>query len=178
MVSREELQGDVSSQLSHLEIERKFLVPNQPDLSGAKSNQIIQGYLAISEDGTEVRIRQKGDRYFETVKTTGTLSRGEFEIEISREQYASLWPATTGKRLEKRRYEIPYQGYTIELDVYEGTLAGLIVAEIEFPSEADSERFTPLPWFGREVTSDPAYKNQSLVRYGRPSDDAAPHKQS
>ena len=165
---KEWLTDTLPEQQENREIERKFLVPAQPDLISAKSNKINQGYLAISEDGAEVRIRRKGDRYFETVKTAGKLSRGEFEIEISREQFECLWPATTGKRLNKQRYELHYRGHTIELDLYQGTLKGLMVAEIEFTTEQESEKFTPVHWFGREVTNDPAYKNQNLARYGHP----------
>jgi CYTH domain-containing protein len=41
------------------EIERKWLVRDLPRLRGIKHQQIIQGYLAISSDGTDVRIRRK-----------------------------------------------------------------------------------------------------------------------
>jgi len=84
------------------EIERKWLVRAVPRLREFKREQIIQGYLAISSDGTEVRIRRKGDNYFETVKSRGTLARNEIEVKISRHQFRQLWPATRGKRLKKR----------------------------------------------------------------------------
>ena len=79
-----------------------------------------------------------------------------------------MWAATEGKRLEKTRYEIPYQDRTIELDIYRVNLDGLLSAEVEFPSEEASDLFTPPEWFGREVTGDKAYKNQSLALFGLP----------
>ena len=58
-------------------------------------------------------------------------------------------------------------GHTIELDVYAGALSGLIVAEVEFDDPWGAESFVAPYWFGREVTDDPAYKNQRLALAGR-----------
>jgi len=150
------------------EVERKWLVRDLPELRDLKGEQkITQGYLAISSDGTEVRIRRKGDACFETVKSSGGLVRDEIEVEISQEQFRVLWPATEGRRLEKTRYALTWNGYQIELDVYQGALADLVVAEIEFKSAEESNRFVPPAWFGEEVTEDRHYKNSSLALNGR-----------
>jgi adenylate cyclase len=151
------------------EIERKFLVKQLPDnLQQYPSTQITQGYLAITEDGTEVRLRKKGDRYFQTVKSGFGLQRGETEIEISKDQFEKLWSMTEGKRIEKLRFEIDYLGIKVELDIYSGSLEGLIVAEVEFPSIEQAKSFVPPSCFGREVTEDERYKNRNLVLYGIP----------
>lgn len=150
------------------EIERKWLVHDLPELGEVKHDQIIQGYLAISSDGTEVRIRRKGDTCFETVKSQGGLTRDEIEVEISHHQFRLLWPATKGRRLEKTRYALQWNGYQLELDVYQKAFAGLIIAEREFESAEDSKRFCPPAWFGEEVTDDKRYKNNSLALHGRP----------
>ncbi len=47
---------------------------------------------------------------------------------------------------------IPHGGLEIELDVYAGALEGLLVAEVEFATEADAREFEPPEWFGDEVT--------------------------
>jgi CYTH domain-containing protein len=147
------------------EIERKWLVSEPPaEALAAPSERIDQGYLAIQEDGGEARIRRKGERYLLTVKSKGTLSRSEHEIELSAAQFESLWPATEGRRVEKTRHTLG----PIELDVYEGQLAGLQLAEVEFDSEEAAAGYQPPPWFGAELTDDPRYKNSSLARYGRP----------
>jgi len=151
------------------EIERKFLVEHLPEnLQQYPSTEIIQGYLAITEDGSEVRLRKKGDSYFQTVKSGFGLQRGEAEIEISRDQFDQLWSMTEGKRIEKARYEIDYSGRKIELDIYSGILEGLIVAEVEFDSIELAKSFAPPGWFGREVTEDERFKNRNLVMYGIP----------
>ncbi|MCI0495163.1 CYTH domain-containing protein [candidate division KSB1 bacterium] len=149
------------------EIERKFLVKKLPeDLNQYPSTVILQGYLAITSDGTEVRLRKKGSRYFQTVKSGSGLLRGEVEIELSQGQFEKLWLMTEGKRIEKIRYEIAYSGTTIELDVFSGMLQGLVVAEVEFVSIKQANLFIPPSWFGIEVTEDERYKNRNLALCG------------
>ncbi len=155
---------------AEVEIERKFLVdPIPPDLDTHPSSQIEQGYIAITEDGVEVRIRSYGEKSFLTVKSGGTLARVEEEFEIDEPRFRSLWPLTEGRRVSKRRYLIPAgDDVTIDLDVYAGALDGLATAEVEFDSEAAASAFTPPSWFGREITDEPAYKNQRLALHGLP----------
>ncbi len=152
-----------------VEVERKWLVQDLPEVSGREAKEVIQGYIAIASDGTEVRLRQAGGKYFQTVKSEGGLVRGEIEIELSKDQFETLWLATAGRRLEKTRYEFHWAGKKVEVDVYQGSLAGLIVAEVEFPSISESTRFAPPPWFGTEVTEDEHYRNVHLALHGRPS---------
>jgi adenylate cyclase len=155
--------------ISTQEIERKWVVVELPDVSGLKGKEIRQGYIAVTSDGTEVRLRQKGERYFQTIKSEGGLVRNEIEVELTQAQYDELWHVTVGRRLEKTRYEIPFDSMTIELDVYKGSLVGLYLAEVEFGSVRDSEKFSPPAWFGREVTEDKRYKNKNLALNGVPS---------
>lgn len=55
---------------------------------------------------------------------------------------------------------MPFQGYTWEVDIFQGARQGLRVAEIELP---ESRHDYPLPPFaGKEVTGDPAYYNSNL----------------
>lgn len=153
------------------EIERKFLVNEIPGgLENYPSNHISQGYLAVTGDGTEIRIRRKGNRYYETVKSGEGLRRKEAEVEIGSDAFHSLWSLTEGMRVEKTRYEIPYGAHLIELDVYSGALEGLVVAEVEFGSEEESASFVSPHWFGSEVTGDVRYSNRSLAIHGRPEE--------
>jgi adenylate cyclase len=154
-----------------MEIERKFLVDDAPaELAEHPSSEIRQGYLAVDGDGTEVRIRSRDGSAMLTVKQGAGRSRAEEELEIGAEQFERLWPLTAGRRVEKRRYEVPAEdALTIEVDVYAGVLAGLVVAEVEFPDDDVADAFDPPPWFGREVTEDPRFKNQRLARDGKPT---------
>jgi CYTH domain-containing protein len=151
-----------------MEVERKFLVGDPPDLAGTDSDEIEQGYLAIGAAG-EVRLRRKGEKLVITAKRGAGISRDEAEVELDREAFDRLWPLTEGRRLHKRRHLIPHGELIIELDVYEGELEGLRVAEVEFPTEDEARRFEPLDWLGDEVTGDERYLNETLATRGRPS---------
>ena len=153
-----------------MEIERKFLVRALPDdLDRHPHGPVVQGYLAIQTDGTEVRIRRREDGPVLTVKSGGALARVEEEIELDDGTFERLWPLTEGRRVEKVRYLVPAEkGLIIELDIYDGDLDGLMVAEVEFDSGADAEAFTPPAWFGRDVTDDARFKNQRLAVDGPP----------
>jgi adenylate cyclase len=150
-----------------MEVERKFRLREPPDLSGSDSDPIEQGYLAVGAEG-EVRLRRKGERTLLTAKRGAGLSRGEAEVEIGAEQFDRLWPLTEGRRLRKRRHLLPHDGLEIEVDVYEGDLEGLIVAEVEFNSEERARAFEPPAWLGDDVTGDERFLNENLAVNGVP----------
>jgi CYTH domain-containing protein len=166
-------QAETEPQVAPREIERKYLVATLPDnIDSHPHSEILQGYLAIDANGSEVRLRRKGDQLFETIKSAGGLTRAEYEIELTPVQFQTLWPATEGRRVEKIRYDITHaSGAKIELDIYKGDLAGLCTAEVEFASEAESHEFAVPSWFGKEVTADSRYKNKNLALYGLPPSD-------
>lgn len=152
------------------EIERKYLVDAvPPGLERYPHEAIVQGYLVVAEDGSEVRLRRRGGAYVQTVKRGEGGVRMEVEVALTREQFEALWAAVNHAPIEKVRYEIPFEGHTIELDVYGGALDGLVTAEVEFDTADASAAFTPPSWFGRDVTDDPRYRNRSLARAGLPT---------
>ena len=146
------------------EIERKYLVNLLPDLSLAHKTVIRQGYITRPDDSVEVRLRQKAEKYFLTVKSGDGLVRGEIEIEIAQTQFEALWPNTQGRRIEKERWtgsltdKLQY-----ELDVFQAALTSLMLVEVEFDSTQQADSFQPPRWFGSEVTFDKHYKNKSLA---------------
>ena len=152
-----------------MEIERKFLVAEPPDLEAGERLEIEQGYLALAGDGeAEVRLRRQADELLLTVKGGSGQSRLEEEIELDRGRFEALWPLTEGRRVVKTRHLIAHGRHTIEFDVYAGELEGLLVAEVEFPDQASAEEFEPPDWFGDEVTGDRHYLNQTLATEGAP----------
>jgi adenylate cyclase len=152
------------------EIERKFLLDEMPGIAeGSESVEIEQGYVAIDER-TEVRVRRAGEESLLTVKGGHGEVRDEVEIDLGEKQFEALWPLTEGRRLKKTRYLIPLEGeLEVELDVFEGGLTGLMVAEIEFADEKQSHGFEPPDWLGGEVTGDERYTGQRLAVDGAPS---------
>ncbi|HZS18632.1 MAG TPA: CYTH domain-containing protein [Candidatus Udaeobacter sp.] len=149
---------------SHREIERKFLLKGLPDkLNRSRCYVIDQGYLASEPAGRQVRLRRKGTTATLTAKVGRGGQREEREIKLSPQQFEALWPATAGRRLRKVRCEIPWKNLIVEIDIYQGRHAGLVVAEVEFPDRATCRKFKPPAWFGREVTGEKRYSNVRLA---------------
>ncbi|MBE9639448.1 CYTH domain-containing protein [Salipiger mangrovisoli] len=152
-----------------VEIERKFLVAQLPDLSGLAAKPVRQGYVTQAGDTVELRLREKGGACFLTLKSDGGLARMEREIEITRDQFEALWPATGGRVLEKTRHlGTLSDGTAFELDVFTGALAPLVMVEVEFDTEDAARAFTPPAWFGADVTEDRRYRNRALADDGVP----------
>lgn len=151
-----------------MEIERKFRLKRLP-LVCREGVFIAQGYLFT--DGGELRVRVRGDHFYLTIKGEGSISRNEWEVEIPRWVFDTLWPKTEGRRVEKTRYTIPYNGLMLEVDNYLRDLIGLIVLECEFRDEEAAEEFKLPEWIqgALDVTSEPAYKNKNLAVHGMPS---------
>lgn len=155
---------------TRVEVERKFLVTSRPpDLDAHPRRAIEQGYLAIGEDGVEVRVRRCDDTCTLTVKSAPGLVRVEEEIPLDERQFRALWELTAGRRIVKDRFLVGVDdGVTVELDEYAERLAGLMTAEVEFPSVEASAAFHAPAWLGTEVTGDERYANRTLALRGRP----------
>ena len=145
-----------------IEIERKFLIKEKPFSIAKRSLKINQGYI-INEKSKVIRVREKGDDYFLTIKGNNIgISRLEYDFPISKEDAKELifhFCKTT--LIEKTRHYIEHKGHTWEVDEFHGKNNGLIVAEIELESE--DEKFEIPDWVGEEVTQDDRYYNMNLA---------------
>lgn len=149
-----------------MEIERKFLITSPEqfpfDPKEFSSRQIEQGYLCISP---VVRIRKDNDDYFLTYKSKGLMVREEYNLPLTAEAYAHLRAKADGRIITKTRYVIPLEnGLTLELDIFHGDLAPLILAEIEFPDEQSARAYQPPKWLGEDVTFSTEYHNSTLSK--------------
>ena len=142
------------------EIERKFKVKELPDLNKYDFRFIEQGYLNTNP---VVRVRKEDDKYYMTYKGKGHIEREEYNLPLNKESYDHLIVKSDGKIITKKRYLIPYDKYTIELDVFENDYQGLIIAEVEFESMDEAASFTPPEWFGEDVSKDKNYTNSHLA---------------
>jgi CYTH domain-containing protein len=151
-----------------MEIERKFVLDEAPEVIRRSGGQPIrQGYVAV-DDQVEVRLREAGAAFSLTVKVGRGLARAEHEIELTQDQFASLWSAASGRQLEKVRFRVDVPGGVAEIDVYGGDLEGMVTAEVEFESLEAARAFAPPRWFGVEVTDDERYANRNLALHGAP----------
>ncbi len=162
--------------MKNTEIERKYLVAYLPDRFFDYSHkELEQAYLAYGDDDglseRRIRIMRQGDseHYFYTEKSEGTLSRSEYELEITKKEYKSYLPRVVSKFVKKARYYIPIKNSLMaELDLYHGELSGLVTVEVEFGTLDESSAFVPPDWFGEEITEDLRYKNKNLAKNGKP----------
>lgn len=156
-----------------LEVEWKFLVLRLPGLPEGPFDDVAQGYLSTQSPGVRVRL-MAGHGYL-TIKGAPLPSapdgkpapvvRPEYEYEIPRADATELLAMTT-LRVTKRRYWLPN---SIEVDVFDGPLAGLIVAEYE--TETPGPPPEPPPgWLWRDVSLDKRYTNRALAEFGLPPD--------
>ena len=146
-----------------VEIERKFLLKNDSWRdSVVRSHVLKQGYLASSPLPT-VRVRTSDDKAFLTIKgRTEGISRVEFEYEIPSEEALEMLKLSAQQPIEKTRYIVEVNGHTWEIDVFEGSNAGLVLAEVELDSE--DEKVELPDWIDFEVTHDPRYYNSALSK--------------
>ena len=146
-----------------MEIERKFLIRQLPDnLDRYPYHKIEQAYLCVEP---VVRIRKQDDSYILTYKSSGMMAREEYNLPLTRDAYEHLKPKTEGIPLSKTRYLIPLPGnLTVELDLFDPPYAGLVIAEVEFPSIEEAQAFIPPDWFGEDVTYSGNYHNSTLSR--------------
>ena len=164
----ERLMTDVKPDLriNGTEIERKFLVNLDagwcPD--PARGVRIRQGYLS-GDPARVVRVRIAGESATLTIKgPTFRLSRPEFEYPIPVADAAAMLDMLCEKPLiEKIRYTEWFAGHCWEVDLFEGANTGLVVAEVEVPTE---ETAISIPyWIGQEVSGEPRYFNSNLMQW-------------
>ena len=145
------------------EIERKFKV--NVTLIGfiekLTPKNISQGYL-FSTPSLSTRVRLVDDKAYITVKGgENVISRNEFEYEISVSDAREMLTLYCSKILTKNRYIIAQNDLCWEIDVFEGNLEGLVIAEIELPT-VDTVFSIP-EWVAEEVTENPYYLNVNLI---------------
>ena len=149
------------------EIERKFLVANHN-----WKNSVIQGIrirdgLIANNKGNKARVRIANDVATIALKSRRSgLARTEFEYVIPySDAEEMLRIMCEGNVLDKTRHFVSHAGNTWHVDVYEGLLDGVVLAEIEL-TEADQKLTLP-DWIGVEVTADPRYRKINMVAAAR-----------
>ena len=152
------------------EIERRFRVKTDAWQGLAEGRAYRQGYISVEAERT-VRVRIVGEQAWLTLKSLiSAVSRHEFEYEIpladAQHMLATMCPFV----VEKQRYKIPIAGLVWEVDVFSGANQGLVLAEVELPSE--DTPFTRPSWLGDEVTLDGRFTNAYLSKHPYPWDAA------
>ena len=143
-----------------VEIERKFLVDTDKWKPENEGTLMVQAYLGLAPNPT-VRVRIKGTKAFLTIKgRTNSISRPEFEYEIPVNDAKELMTLAISSPVEKIRYEVWFENFLWEVDIFLGKNKGLALAEIELDSE--NQEFKKPDWVLNEVSSDGRYYNSFL----------------
>ncbi|MBA9067812.1 CYTH domain-containing protein [Methylorubrum extorquens] len=146
------------------EVERKFLVADDGWKAGVvRRHRLTDGLIGQFDTG-KVRVRLDEDRAWLTIKGARVgLGRPEFEYEIPRADAEAMMRLVCDTCfIEKTRHCVPHAGLVWEIDVYGGTLAGMILAEVEL--EHEDQAFERPAWLGLEVTGDPRFRQSALLR--------------
>jgi CYTH domain-containing protein len=153
---------------SIIERERRFLVDRElaPALDSATARLVEDRYLP----GTGLRLRRVtapdgsvvhklGKKY----PGAGLSSRPMTNIYLDAAEYDAL-AALPAAVLVKRRHDV---GGGFAIDVFEGALAGLMLAEISADDDAELAAIALPSWCAEEVTEDVAYAGGTLAIDGR-----------
>lgn len=147
-----------------IEIERKFLtISTAWKMKCVKSIRLRDGLIA-SVNGRKVRVRIADQQAFLTVKGARLgYSRDEFEYEIPiLDAERLLERHCEGRVVTKTRHLVEEDGFVFEVDVYDGILEGVTIAEAELSSP---DQIFPRPsWLGEEVTGREEFRKINMLR--------------
>lgn len=154
-----------------IERERRWLCGAIPDSTGVRTWLIEDLYIADSSlrlrrihapdtGETAWKLSRKGDLSPDRrIITTLYLTEAEYR----------LMAGFPGAHLRKTRHRLDIAGAaSFSVDVFDGALAGLVLAEAEFGTDAAMAAFTPPAFAGAEVTQDARYTGGRLALHGAP----------
>lgn len=98
---------------------------------------------------------------------TDSLARPLTTMYLTEEEHAAF-AGLPGRDLVKVRHFVEHGDRVWGVDVFEGPLAGLVIAECECDSREAVEAITPPDWAGREITGEPRYACAALAANGLP----------
>jgi hypothetical protein len=149
---------------AHWVAERRFLVDgrNMPALDEAAGRRIEDLYI----DGGRLRLRKitmpgGAEPEFKLAKKyapDNPLIGPMTNLYLSAEEYA-VFSGLPGARLAKRRHKVG----AFVVDVFEGGLQGLVLAECEASNRMAAMAFDVPKWCVREVTNELEYTGWSLA---------------
>jgi CYTH domain-containing protein len=153
---------------ARIERERRFLLGRFPaDEKVVRVRRIVDRYIR----GTALRLRRQSDgtapAVFKLTQKLPALSRGAQQgfitsMYLTEDEY-HLLARLPAKTLTKTRHSVPPFG----IDVFEGKLKGLLLAEAEFESAAAARALAIPSFLSREVSGDDRFTGGRLVHASR-----------
>lgn len=164
------------------EIERRFILNDQNDVdavfrfcsSRAIAKKSIRQVYLEDTGSWVIRARSVVDPFADDEKFYLTLKQSvvssnftshEIDPEVQRSVVGHLFEDGDLRGLQKVRLDVEGDDDMIwHVDFFKGMLEGLVIAEIELPSE--TTEFEPLRFFTKEVTGENRYSNFQLAHLG------------
>ena len=153
---------------ARVERERRFLLQHFPaNANVVRVRRITDRYI----DGTSLRLRTQSDgdgpALFKLTQKIPMRSSGDQQglitsMILSHEEF-QIFAQLPAAILSKVRYSVPPFG----IDVFEGILKGLVLAESEFESCAEAEALVLPSFILHEVSTDERFTGGQLVRASR-----------
>lgn len=151
-----------------MEIERKWLLNTLPQAKMIEHGFVEQFYISTEP---EVRLRrcevlQGKNRipYRLAVKSNGTLSREEIQLEVPQEFYEQVKQFVGKPPILKETWTFNLEGYKLEVSNVENRF---LYAEIEFETEEQAEAYVMPIVDAVEVTNNPNYKMKNYWKRTR-----------
>jgi CYTH domain-containing protein len=153
-----------------LEVEFRYLLGQVPeDLLGSS-----QGWLVTDRYFSNTRLRLRhmqslaGDEHiYKLTQKYRSETQNAYETTITNmyltEAEYNHFETLEAKILKKRRYPYSLPNFSLSIDVFEGRLQGLILAEMEVEKKAGDDKLVFPSFVLKDVTADPFFTGGNLV---------------
>jgi CYTH domain-containing protein len=127
--------------------------------------RVLEGYFPDREGRTSC-VQVEDSTSFLILRTHGSAGLAEERVEVPRAHAEALLDVTAG--------EVDYLRCHLSIGAREIHLCRFIapgpldLIAVEFEREEDARRFSPLPWFGPEVTANWSYQHRAIAFEGVP----------
>ena len=146
-----------------MEIERKFLVTQLPDLSEILPNRYERYYLSVTLNLEERIQKVNGVCTYEKKVAFDALTRSTERHELSHEEFDEL-RVNSNMAIIRDSYDISSR---LSIKIYHGEFGGLMRAEVEFESSTEANAYIPEFWMGAEITDSPLGRDSRLLQLNR-----------
>ena len=158
-----------SPKYAHIERERRFLVDraSRPDLAGLPFVRIEDRYIG----STRLRLRRMSDsltgqfvlKLTKKYDSADALARPIVTAYLSEAEY-DVFAALPARILSKRRYPVAMPQGEFGIDLFEGALEGLELAEIELTDDVVLRTLVAPSWAIADVSGDCRYDGDQLAQ--------------
>lgn len=130
-----------------IEIELTYLAGELPaEISTVEPEEMEDIYIPEASSDPHLRLRRRGLNYEITKKKplaeNDSSCQTEQTITLEADEFSAL-SLTSTKRVQKKRYRVVLAGKAAEVDVFSGSLEGLVLIDFEFDTIDEKNKFLP-----------------------------------